>query len=268
MRWSSRVEATLLTLGTMGALVAPRLAPSGCLRAQGAPPPPAPRVVVLPFDFAAPVEPAAPRPMMRRPPAWPPMLPVAASATAAGTTAYAEVGAGVADLLVERLVAAGGLRVLERRHLDAVLAERARDSVARAERPGAAPPARTPSGGADYIVVGSIVGFGGEESRGLGGGGAGGVLGGLGFRRHTTRVALVARVVSSASGEVVLALRGEGVSHRGSGLTLGAIARGGGGVVLLGSSAFRESALGEATERAVADLAERLVAGRASLTPM
>ena len=55
----------------------------------------------------------------------------------------------------------------------------------------------------------------------------------------------------------------EGVSRKGSGLTLGGVARGGGGgLVSVGSSAFRESALGEATARAVDALAGELAERR------
>lgn len=231
----------------------------------------APRVVVLPFDFAAawsggPSRVREPR-GWRGPPAgggWPVSRMAAGGSVARGVDAgggedaTSRVGEGVAALLVERLLASGGFRVLEREHLDAVLAERARDSLAGGSR-------RPAGEGADYVVTGAIVEFGVEESHAVGGLGRIVGLGGLGVKRPKTTVAIVARVVSARTGEVVLALRGQGISRKGSGVTLGAIVRGGGGIFSVGSSAFRESALGEATGRAVEELAGKLVERRGSL---
>ena len=233
-----------------------------------------PTIVVLPFDFAAP----QPAPRHRPPPRWmapPPMIgpggsfgarmsmpaPIVGRGGGAGAAddLTAGVGSGVATMLIERLLAAGGFRVLERQHLDAVLAERARDSAGRGgDR-------RPTSAAADYVVTGAIVEFGVEERRALGGLGSLRGLGALGFKRPKTKVTVVARVVHAASGEVVLALRGEGVSRKGAGVTLGGIARGAGGIVSVGSGAFRESALGEATDRAVAELAARIAERRTLL---
>ena len=264
---------------------------AGCAQTAAAPPDtvtPAPAsgptIVVLPFDFAAPL-PAARR---GRPPRWmaPPVmgrapggfggLPagrmMAAPAAGAGRgdrgaagddALTAGIGSGIATLLIERLLADGGFRVLERQHLDAVLAERALDSASRGAGARAAP--RPNGGAADYIVTGSVVEFGTEESHALGGLGSLGGLGALGFKRPKTTVTLVARVVNATTGEVVLSLRGQGVSRKGAGVTLGGIARGGGGVVSVGSGAFRESALGQATDRAVGTLAERMMERRAAL---
>lgn len=268
----TRCSALAMPLAALFALALP---PARDAAAQGGTASP-PRIAVLPFDFAAPVDaPRSPVPPRRwmlpgvvRPAGGllstaavpPPSLAQTRSRAPAAAPDDGDltsgIGAGVADLLVERLVAEGRFRVLERRHLDAVRAELAIDPASAAPRHLA---------GADYVVTGSVVGFGGEDRQVLGGLGGVGGLGGLGFRRRTTRVALVARVVDAASGEVVFSLRGEGVSHKGSGLTLGAIAKGTGGIVSVGSSAFRESALGEATERAVAQLAERLTERRVAL---
>jgi len=227
-----------------------------------------PSVVVVPFEFAAPLPgpryvphgrpprlpmgppgmlPGLPgaSPTMRRPArmtATPPPPPDDDDMYLADVGS--QIGAGVADLLVERLVAAGGLRVLDRRWLAAHSA----DSTARTTRPR-------------YTLAGSVTRFDVEERDALGGLGRLAGLGGFGLRRPRTTVTLVARVVDGRTGDVVATAHADGVSRRGSGLTLGGIVRGGGGIVSVGSKAFRESALGEATDRAVADLA-RQIAGQ------
>jgi curli biogenesis system outer membrane secretion channel CsgG len=98
-------------------------------------------------------------------------------------------------------------------------------------------------------------------------GGLGGAfgLGGLGVTRPKTQVALTARIVDVTTGEIVASMTGAGVSRKGGSILLGGGGGGVGGGIVLTSSEFRASALGEATERAVGQLVERIVARRSAM---
>jgi curli biogenesis system outer membrane secretion channel CsgG len=241
-------------------------------------------VVVMPFDFAAPL-PAQPRVVPpHRPSMWPPLLgqpsgigrvpgfaprrsfapPLAHSPVPAPAGAYpaegaAEsigdaIGVGVADLLVARLLEVPGVRVVERRRLDLLMSEQrlasGADTTANLLR-------------ARYIITGSVTRFGTEERRGLGGLGGGFGLGVLGFKRPKTQVALTARIVDAMTGEVIASVTGAGTSTKGGSVLIGGIGGGVGGGVAIGSGEFRASALGEATERAIDALAGAIAAKRA-----
>jgi curli biogenesis system outer membrane secretion channel CsgG len=232
-------------------------------------------VVVMPFDFAAPL-PAQPRVVPRhRPSMWPPLLgqpsglggapvfaprlahaPAPAPAgpyPADGATEGVgdAIGVGVADLLVARLLEVPGLRVVERRRLDLLMSEQRLT-------PGADTAANILR--ARYIITGSVTRFGTEERRGLGGLGGGFGLGALGFKRPKTQVALTARIVDAVTGEVIASMTGAGTSTKGGSILIGGIGGGVGGGVTLGSGEFRASALGEATERAIDALAKAIAA--------
>jgi curli biogenesis system outer membrane secretion channel CsgG len=164
------------------------------------------------------------------------------------------IGVGVADLLVARLLEVPGVRVVERRRLDLLMSEQrlapGGDTTANLFR-------------ARYIITGSVTRFGTEERRGLGGLGGGFGLGALGFKRPKTQVALTARIVDATTGEVVASMTGAGTSTKGGSILIGGVGGGVGGGVAIGSSEFRASALGEATERAIDALAGAIVAKRA-----
>lgn len=170
------------------------------------------------------------------------------------------VGTGVADLVVEKLIASDRFRVYERRQLEAVEREQRiehddQDDVNRAR----------------YLITGSISLLGNDD-RDIGAivaGAAGGALGlGTGLsalftntRRTTMRVTV--RVVDSRTGEIIGSFTGEGRSKKrwgGSFLSVGA-----GGIKSgsMNNRNFRETAVGEAGDRAASDIAERLIAMRA-----
>lgn len=239
---------------------------------------PRPSIVVDAFSFAALLEsrlqPPAPRypaplpyPRLGRPaPTFPvggwgvaPLRRVSAderrpSPSSAGEdTQLAQLGQGIADLLVERLLRTGRFRILERRALEAIEREQRLDVIA-----GGMQAAKL--AGARYYVTGSVTRFGTEDQNFLGGGGTRGFLGLLGIRRRRTEVVLVARVVDTRTGEIVASVRGAGESNRGSGFTVGGLGGGAGGIGNVGSSEFRSSALGQATEQAVEMLATELAA--------
>lgn len=247
-------------------------------------------VVVIPFDFAAPL-PATHAPPPRRSRVWPPILgqpvggigergyfasrlahgagaaPSAYPATREGSEGAEDaLGIGVADLLVERLLTVPGFRIVERRRLDQLLGERrlgGADSVGLADTSlarGASTMLR-----ARYLITGSITRFGTEDRRGLGGLGGAFGLGALGIKRPKTQVALTARVVDAVTGEIVASVSASGVSTKGGGILVAGVGGGLGGGVAVGSNEFRESALGEATQKAVEGLAQALVAQRARM---
>jgi curli biogenesis system outer membrane secretion channel CsgG len=249
-------------------------------------------VVVMPFEFAAPLP--AQRHVMPpyRPPMWPPLptpagvggasFPVRRLVHASGPTSAPypmqaagdgssdgpghAIGVGIADLLVERLLEVSGFRVVERRRLDLLMSEQrlgATDSVARRETVDVRDTAKILR--ARYIITGSVTRFGTEERRGLGGVGGGFGLGALGFKRPKTQVALTGRIIDATTGEVVASVSATGTSTKGGSVLIGGGGGGVGGGVAIGSGEFRASALGEATERAVQGLAGAIAAKRERL---
>jgi curli biogenesis system outer membrane secretion channel CsgG len=84
-------------------------------------------------------------------------------------------------------------------------------------------------------------------------------MGLLSFKQHKTEVTLTARVINAATGEIVASMSGDGLSRKGGGLRVAGIGSHGFGGIDVNSSNFRATAIGEATERAVSNLAERIV---------
>jgi curli biogenesis system outer membrane secretion channel CsgG len=174
-----------------------------------------------------------------------------------------DIGRGIADLVTDRLVNSGTYRVIERRYLESILDEQ--DLAADVRRSDPAASGLVRAGrllGAQYLVVGSVTRFGTEDR--TAGGAAGGMaraigVGLVGRQKGKAAVGIAARLVDATTGIVLASTTGEGRSSR-SGLLLGGLASRGFGGVSMQSSAFRETILGEATEQAVHQVVERLVA--------
>jgi curli biogenesis system outer membrane secretion channel CsgG len=145
-----------------------------------------------------------------------------------------QLGVGIADMLVEKLLETGQFRLLERKPAE-------------------------PGKGAQFIVTGSVTKFGFEEHNYGGLAASVATMGLLNYKQHKTEVTLTARVINAATGEIVASVSGEGVSKKGGGLRVAGIGSNGFGGGDVSSSNFRATAIGEATERAVADLAGKLV---------
>jgi curli biogenesis system outer membrane secretion channel CsgG len=183
-----------------------------------------------------------------------------------------DIGKGIADLIVDGLVEDGSYRVIERKRLDAILAEQNFSNSDRAD-PTAAKVAKLGKAlGVKFLIVGSITKFGTEnKDMKVGGGGFGSKfgVGQVGTKKGKATVAIATRVVDTSTGEVMVVAKGEGTSSR-SGLLLAGGAGGGGGAgvggVEMGSSDFRESVLGEATEAAVKQVVANLVAKKERVT--
>lgn len=182
-----------------------------------------------------------------------------------------DIGKGISDLLVDELVNDGSFRVIERKRLDAILAEQNFSNSDRADPSQASVAKIGKALGVKYMIVGSITKFGTENKRvGVGGGGFGGGrfgLGKVGTSQGKATVAVTARIIDTTTGEILVSKKGEGTSKR-SGLLLGGAGGGGGGAmggIEMGSSDFRETVLGEATEAAVKALGTNLTEAKARL---
>jgi curli biogenesis system outer membrane secretion channel CsgG len=182
-----------------------------------------------------------------------------------------DIGKGISDMIVDELVNDGSYRVIERKRLDAILAEQNFSNSDRAD-PEAAKVAKLGKAlGVKYLIVGSITKFGTEnKNTGVGGGGWGGGkfgLGKIGTSKGKANVAITARMIDTTTGEILASAKGEGISSR-SGLLLGGGGGGGAGgfgSVEMGSSDFRQTILGEATETAVKQTVEKLIAAKTRL---
>src|SRR6266404_6592010 len=160
-----------------------------------------------------------------------------------------DVGKGIADMLVDRLVNDGTYSVIERKALDKILAEQNFSNSDRANPTSAAKIGKLL--GVDAIIVGSITQFGNEtKNTNLGGAGGGLIgygLGGFGHKKSKAIVALTARIVDIDSGEILAVAEGKGESQRESTSLLG----GGGnwhgfgsGNADFGSSDFQSTIIG------------------------
>ena len=150
-----------------------------------------------------------------------------------------ELGTGIADMLIEKLLETGEFRVLERKPLEA-------------------------GSGAQFIITGSVTKFGFEENNFGGLAASVATMGLLSFKQHKTRVTLTARVINAATGEIVASMSSDGLSRKGGGLRVAGIGSNGFGGADVSSANFRATAIGEATERAVSQLSDKMVRLKAS----
>jgi curli biogenesis system outer membrane secretion channel CsgG len=182
-----------------------------------------------------------------------------------------DVGKGIADLIVERLVNSGTYSVIERKAIDKIMAEQNFSNSDRADAMTAAKIGRLL--GVDAIILGSITQFGRDDkSTGVGGGALSNVTGrfGLGGVKRTSAkavVALTARMVNTDTGEILATANGVGESAR-KGTSLTGAGGGeivGGGNVDMRSRNFANTIIGEAVTTAVAQLSTNLNQNHARL---
>jgi curli biogenesis system outer membrane secretion channel CsgG len=181
-----------------------------------------------------------------------------------------DVGKGIADLMVTRLVNDGVYSVIERKALGKIISEQNFSNSDRANPDTAAKIGRIL--GVDAIIMGSITQFGRDDkSLGLGGIGASRIpfgLGGAGKKEAKAVVGISARMVSTDTAEILAVAEGKGESKR-SGLMLagagGSSGGAGGGAVDMSSSAFSNTILGEAVGQAVTEVTKQLDDKAASL---
>ena len=183
-----------------------------------------------------------------------------------------DIGKGITDLLVQRLVERGTYSVIERKALDKILKEQNFSNSDRADSTTAAKLGRIL--GVDAIITGSITQFGrDDQNRTIGGGALSGLagrygLGGVSTKNSKAVVAITTRMINTDTAEILAAVTGRGESTR-SGASLvgsgGSWMNAGSGVIDMGSSNFANTILGEAVNQAVANVSQQLDAKAAQL---
>ena len=183
-----------------------------------------------------------------------------------------DVGKGIADLIVDRLVNDGTYSVIERKAINKIMTEQNFSNSDRVDPNSAAKLGKIL--GVDAIIIGSITQFGRDDkSIGVGGGALGGLagrygVGNVGKKESKAVVAVTARMVSTDTAEILGSSTGKGESKR-SGAMLGGAggswANQGGGGINMSSSNFANTVLGEATDTAVTQLCSQLNANAGRL---
>jgi curli biogenesis system outer membrane secretion channel CsgG len=189
---------------------------------------------------------------------------VAFDATPGGwTVPPPRIGETAAELLVDRLIAAGSYQIVDGQWLEPA-GQGSRDEQAMARLMDNARHA-----GVEFVLLGSITRFS-TEKRHRSFGAAAFVIPLLGMARREKQemvVSMMARIVEVRTGRVVASAAGDGMSsrtNRGGG-GIAPFSRGGAGGFSSGSSAAREALLGEAIRSAVEQVATRLMTRAPSL---
>ena len=174
-----------------------------------------------------------------------------------------DVGKGISDLLIDRLINDGTYRVIERREINKIMQEQNFSNSDRADSSSAAKIGRVL--GVDTIIVGDITQFGRDDHNTN----VGGIvnhwsrygIGNVGVKKAKAAVAITARMIDVNTGEILASVSGKGESKR-SGTDLlgggGGWGGGGGGQLDMGSSNFSQTILGEAVNEAVTQVAGEL----------
>ena len=182
-----------------------------------------------------------------------------------------DIGKGIADILVDKLVNDGTYSVIERKELDKILAEQNFSNSDRADPNSAAKIARVL--GVDAIIIGSITQFGRDDKKtDVGGGAASSALGRFGIGGVKTqvhrRVQITARMIDTSTAEILATVQGHGEETRnGTGIlgSGGSYAGMAGGALDMKSSNFADTILGAAVNKATTDVAHGLDQKAASL---
>ncbi|MEX2299491.1 MAG: CsgG/HfaB family protein [Bryobacterales bacterium] len=184
-----------------------------------------------------------------------------------------DVGKGIRDLMVEKLVNGGVYSVIERSALEKVLTEQNFSNSDRANPTSAAQLGKVL--GVDTIIIGSITQFGRDDKNTKVSTGAfgrfGAAIGGVGRSKAKAVVAITARMIDVNTAEILAVATGEGDSTReGTSLLGGGYGGGGGGAgaIDMTSSNFANTIIGEAVNKAVEPVARDLEgnAGRIAST--
>jgi curli biogenesis system outer membrane secretion channel CsgG len=181
-----------------------------------------------------------------------------------------DIGKGISDMLIDKLVNDGTYRVIERQAMSKILQEQNFSNSNRADTSSAAKIGKLL--GVDAIIIGDITQFGRDDSNK----GAGGIgsslgrygLGQIGISKAKATVAITGRLVDVNTGEVLASVTGTGSSQRtGSNLLGGGGSgySGGAGGASMSSSNFAQTIIGEAVKGAVNQLGAELDARASSL---
>jgi curli biogenesis system outer membrane secretion channel CsgG len=164
---------------------------------------------------------------------------------------------GMADQLTEALVATGKFVVLERQTLGDVLTEQDLAASGRAAKSKTAQTGKIIP--AQILITGAITEFE-EKSAGAGGGVSVGKLK-IGGKGGTAHVGLIVRLIDTTTSEVLLSERAEGTAKAG-GLGFQTTIEN----VTFGSSGFKKTPLGKATQQAI-DKAVSLITSEMETVP-
>jgi curli biogenesis system outer membrane secretion channel CsgG len=174
-----------------------------------------------------------------------------------------DIGKGIADLLVDKLVQDGKYSVIERKELDKIIAEQNFSNSDRADPSSAAKIGKVL--GVDCIVIGSITQFGQDDKKST----IGGVgrltdrfgVGGVSRSKSKAVVQITGRMINTSTAEILASASGHGEEERdGTGIvgSGGSYAGMAGGVLDMKSSNFRNTILGTAVTKAVNDMGNQL----------
>ena len=174
-----------------------------------------------------------------------------------------DIGVGIRDLVVEKLVQGGVYSVIERAALDKIMQEQNFSNSDRANPTSAAKLGQLL--GVDVIIIGSITQFGRDDQSTKVSTGAfgrfGAAIGGVGRKKAKAVVAITARMIDVNTAEILGVSTGVGESAR-EGTSLAGFGAGGGGggggAVDMSSSNFANTIIGEATTEAVNPVAREL----------
>lgn len=177
-----------------------------------------------------------------------------------------DIGKGISDMLIDKLINDGSYRVIERNAIDKVINEQNFSNSNRADPATAAKIGHIL--GVDAVITGDITQFGrDDQNRNYGGAVVGawthGAVGGFGKHKAKAVVAITVRLVDASTGEILASVTGKGESQRsGTSLLGGGWGNGSGGVggASMTSSNFAQTIIGEATTQAVAQVAQGLAA--------
>lgn len=175
-----------------------------------------------------------------------------------------DIGKGISDMLIDKLLADGSYRVIERNAIDKVLHEQDFANSNRADTNTAAKIGHIL--GVDAVITGDITQFGRDDQNKTYGGAAvagwtHGALGGVGKHESKAVVAITCRMVDATTGEILASVTGKGESSRKGTDMLGGGWGGGSGAVggaSMTSSNFAQTIIGEATSAAVDQVATGL----------
>jgi len=176
-----------------------------------------------------------------------------------------DIGKGVADMIVDRLVKGNTYSVIERKALDKILTEQNFSNSDRADSSSAARLGRVL--GVDAIIIGSITQFGRDDKQtSVGGGAFGGIgrkygLGGVSKNQSKAVVQISSRLVSTETAEILTVASGKGESTRSGASLLGAggsAAAGAGGAYDMTTKNFAATILGEAVNQAVTEITTQI----------
>jgi curli biogenesis system outer membrane secretion channel CsgG len=176
-----------------------------------------------------------------------------------------DVGKGIADILVDRLVTSGAYSVIERKELDKVLGEQNFANSDRADPSSAAKIGRVL--GVDAIIIGSITQFGRDDKKtDVAGGGVASRLGkygigGVSRSKASAVVQITARMIDTSTAEILASVQGHGEESKGGTGILGSggsYAGMGAGALDMKSKNFGETILGAAVNKAVTEVANGL----------